>query len=393
MAGAAVSVRLVHITTVPLALRFLRGQPAYLREQGFEVAAISSPGEELRAFAESEGVPVTAIEMPRRITPHRDVVALWKLARELRRQQPAIVHAHTPKGGLLGMLGALLARVPVRIYHLRGLPYMTATGRRRQLLMATERVSCRVAHRVICVSHSLREVAIRDGICPPEKITVLAGGSGQGVDAMGRFNPERFPADYRDGLRAELGIAAGARVIGYVGRIVRDKGIHELAAAWSELRARYPDLHLVLAGPLEPQDPIDPGVLRSLRDDARVHLTGWAADTSEVYPAFDVVALPTYREGFPNVPLEAGAMRLPVVATRIPGCVDAVIDGVTGTLVPPRDAVALEAALARYLGDAELRRRHGKAGREQVLREFRPEVIREALLREYESLVRGRINR
>lgn len=384
--------RLVHITTSPMALRFLRGQPAFLREQGFEVSAISSPGEGLDAFAASDHVATVAIEMSRRITPHRDMVALWWLTRELRRQRPAIVHAHTPKGGLLGMLGALLARVPVRIYHMRGLPYMAATGWRRRLLMATERVSCRLAHRVICVSHSLREVAIRDGICPPDKITVLAGGSGQGVDATQRFDPNRFSNDDRVERRRELGIPEAARVIGFVGRIVRDKGIHELAAAWRELRGRFPDAHLALVGPVEPQDPVDPQVLESLRGDPRVHVIGWADDTSELYAVFDLVVLPTYREGFPNVPLEAAAMALPVVATAIPGCIDAVQDGITGSLVPPRDADALAAAIATYLADAGLRTRHGLAGREWVLREFRREVIWEALWKEYEALLtqRGR---
>jgi glycosyltransferase involved in cell wall biosynthesis len=179
-------------------------------------------------------------------------------------------------------------------------------------------------------------------------------------------------------------------VVGFVGRIVRDKGIVELYQAWKILRARDLNLHLLLVGPFDPQDPVPPGIESRLRKDPRAHLTGMDWDTPRLYAAMDVVSLPTYREGFPNVPIEAAAMGLPVVATRIPGCVDAVQDGVTGTLVPPADAHALARAIEAYVTDPVLRRRHGVAGRERVLREFRQEVIWEALYREYLRLLRER---
>lgn len=382
--------RLLHVTTVPMSLVFLRGQVGYMRARGFEVSAVSSPGAELGAFAEREGVPVTAVEMPRHVTPVRDACAvarLWRLMRELR---PDLVHAHTPKGGLLGMIAATLAGVPVRVYHMRGLPMMTAVGLRRRLLSVTERVACRLAHRVLCVSHSVREVAIAEGLCAPEKISVLLGGSGNGVDAAGRFDPACLPPDACAVTRRRFGIPGDAVVVGFVGRLVRDKGILELAAAWRGLRARHPDARLLLVGPFEPQDPVPPDVEAALRADPRVHLAGMDWDTPPLYAAMDVVVLPTYREGFPNVPLEAAAMALPVVATRIPGCADAVADGLTGTLVPPRDAAALEAAIETYLVDAEARRKHGGSGRERVLREFRQEAIWEALHGEYERLLAER---
>jgi glycosyltransferase involved in cell wall biosynthesis len=272
---------------------------------------------------------------------------------------------------------------------MRGLPLMGATGAHRVLLRATEAVACRLAHRVICVSHSLCEVAVAEGICPLEKITVLAGGSGQGVDAAGRFDPAALAPGARETTRASFGIPADAMVIGFVGRLVHDKGVVELEAAWRALRDAYPSLHLLLVGPWEPQDPVPAGVRERLEADARVHLAGMDWNTPPLYAAMDVVALPTYREGFPNVPLEAAAMELPVVATRVSGCVDAVAEGVTGMLVPARDAEALAATLRRYLGDAELRSCHGAAGRERVLREFRQEVIWEAMFGEYCRLLSG----
>jgi glycosyltransferase involved in cell wall biosynthesis len=382
--------RLLHITTVPMSLAFVRGQMGWAREHGFDVRALSSPGPELDEFGERYSMPVHAVEMPRSITPLQDIAAVWEIVRVIRANRPQIVHAHTPKGGLLGMIAARITRVPVRIYHMRGLPMMGAKGPRRALLRWTERVACKLAHRVLCVSHSLREVAIAEGLCPPEKIKVLLGGSGQGVDATDRFNPARLPEDTCQSTRARLDIPADAIVLGFVGRIVRDKGVVELAEAWRVLRKKFPGLHLLMVGPFEPQDPIPAEVERALREDPRVHLAGMDWNTPPLYAAMDLVALPTYREGFPNVPLEAASMKLPVVATRIPGCVDAVQDGTTGTLVRPHDAVSLAGAIRAYLHDPELRRKHGRVGRERVLREFCQEAIWEAIYQEYLFLLRAR---
>jgi len=375
---------LIHITTVPMSLTFMRGQVGYMKRAGFEVRAISSPGQDLDDFSRDEDVPVDAVVMRRRITPFRDTAALVGLVRLLGRYRPTVVHAHTPKAGLLGMIAARLARVPVRIYHMRGLPLMSATGLKRQLLWCTEWLSCRLAQRVLCVSDSIRSEAIEARLCAPDKISILAGGSGNGVDAVERFDPRRQDSRV---IRKGLGIPESALVVGFVGRIVRDKGIVELVRAWSELRRAYPSGHLLVVGPFEPQDPVPPDIEQQLRYDERVHLVGMDWNTPPLYASMDVVALPTYREGFPNVPLEAAAMALPVVATRIPGCTDAVVDGVTGTLVPVKDPRALKDALSAYLNDPGLRREHGQRGRERVLHEFSQPVIWSALLAEYQTLL------
>jgi glycosyltransferase involved in cell wall biosynthesis len=383
--------KLVHITTVPQSLyHFLWGQVEYVRARGFEIHAISSSNEWLERFSVRDQVSVYAVDMPRGIEPIGDFKAIVGLFKALRRLRPDIVQAGTPQGGLLGSIAACLARVPVRIYQIHGLPYTTSTGPKRLILRWTEKLSCRLAHRVLCVSHSIREVVIQEGICPAEKVVVLQGGSCNGVDAQERFNPTRRPEGERVFIRDQYGIPSDATVLGFVGRLVKIKGIVELAAMWTSLREERPDLHLLAVGPLEDHAPIPDEIAEMLRSDPRVHLTGRVVDAAPYYTAIDVLVLPTYREGLPTVLLEAAAMEVASVATRVPGCIDAIVDGKTGTLVPLGDVIALDEAIRKYLENPDLRQAHARAARQRVLQEFRQEVIWEALVDEYRDLLRVR---
>lgn len=381
--------RLVHVTTVPQSFRwFNNGQMSFMRSKGLEVHGVSSPGS--AAIAESEKIPMHPVPMSRRIQPLHDLGAIFRMWRLLRRLRPAIVHSHTPKGGLVGMIAAFLARTPIRIYHVHGLRFTTATGLRRVLLRLAESVSCRLSHRVLCVSHSVRQVVIANRFCPKSKIHVTLNGSISGVDAEGWFNPDALDPALSRKMRQNCRIPLDARVIGFVGRIVRDKGVVELVGAWRELREEFPDLHLLAAGQFEDVDAVPERIGRELREDPRIHLPGYVNDPRSLYAAMDVLAFPTYREGFPVTLLEAGAMRVPAVAAAALGCVDAIEDGRTGRLVPLRDANSLAAALRSYLLDPELRRRHGEAARRQVLIKFDPGEVWEAIYQEYKQMLRDR---
>ncbi|MGB6064076.1 MAG: glycosyltransferase family 4 protein [Desulfomonilaceae bacterium] len=378
--------RLVLVTTVPLTLRsFFQGQITYLKNKGFDIHAVSSPGRDLNEFAQKEQVPIHGITMTRGISPFADVIAaarLWMLFMKIR---PAVVHASTPKAGVLSMVAASFARVPVRFYTLHGIMTEIRSGPTKILLKILEWIACTLADQVLAVSRSVMDGVIGQSLCSGGKIKVLAHGSCNGIDALNRFNPAGQDKTKMRGLRSHLLLDEKVIVIGFVGRLVKDKGIVELASAWERIKAGHDNVRLLMIGPKEPQDPVPPRILEKLGCDDRVAMPGFVSN--EELPAYyrimDIVVLPTYREGFPYSILEASAMGLPVVASRVTGCVEAVVDGVTGILVPPRDVQSLVEAICTYVEDPELRVKHGQAGRDRVLAHFRQEPIWEALSEEY----------
>ncbi len=378
------TLKLMIITTVPESLFFFADHVENAKAHGLEVHVLSSPGPFLQKFVRQLTVVPHELPMYRGMSPLRDLVAIFKLWSLLRTIRPDIVHAATPKASLIGMIAAWMNKVPIRILHILGLRFMTTTGIKKWLLRLSERVACALSHRVICVSHSVQQVVTAERICKSERVSVLAKGSVNGVDAA-RFCPGGSEARLR--LRQELGIPGTAFVVGYVGRVVADKGLKELAMAWQGLRITFPTMHLLIVGRFEPQDPLPAGINQLLVSDPLIHLAGEVRDAVHVYRAIDLFVLPTYREGFPVVLLEAAAMGLATVASSVTGCVDAVQDGITGTLVPPYDSGALAQAIGRYAKDEALRKRHGTAARERVQRDFRPQDVARALWQEYEGLM------
>ena len=381
-------VRVVNILTSSLTVRFLEGQPEYFENKGFEIVVVSSPGDEL-GKVQRNGARTVAIPMAREISLWRDVLSLWRIWRVLSRLRPAITNVATPKAGLLGGIAAWTCRIPCRYYTLIGLRCETTTGFKRKLLLLTERIACMCAHQVICVSESLRLKARDLGIVSAERAWVLGPGSCNGVDTE-EFAPRVETLRRAEQLRLQLGIPADAPVLGFVGRLTRDKGIAELVEAYSKLRERFPELRLLLVGEVEEADPLPPETYRLIARESQIIHTGFVKDPVPYYHMMDVLALPTHREGFPNAVLEAHASGKPVVAARSTGVVDAVIDGTTGVLVPIGDARALAEALEVVLADEGLGVSLGAAGRERVLREFRREMVWDAIIQRYLQQLRNK---
>ena len=381
-------VRVVDLVTSSLSLRLLERRPEYFAGKGYEVTVVSSAGGELRK-AEKEGMRTIAVKIAREMAPLRDVVSLWELARAIRRLRPTITNVGTPKAGLLGGVAAWVCGVPCRYYTLHGLRCETTRGLKRQALLLAERIACRCAQRVICVSESLRQKAIELGVADASRTVVLGGGSCSGIDAE-RFAPTAEALRRGRQIREKLGIPANAPVIGFVGRLTKDKGISELANAYCELRKKFPELRLLLVGEMEEGDPLPVRIRGYLESEPGIMRTGFVADPTDYYHVLDVLALPTYREGFPTAVLEANAAGKPVVAARATGAVDAVVDKVTGILVPVGDSTALANAVELLLRDRELAASLGAAGRERVQREFQQERVWDALGQEYSRLLQAK---
>jgi len=378
--------RVLYLVSSPLTTVLLRGQLRYLSGKGFEVLLASPPGPQLQEVSKAEQVEAIEVMIDREISPGKDFLALWRLFRLLRRLKPDITNVSTPKAGLLGGLAASLARVPCRVYTLRGLRWETATGPKRALLKLTEWIACRCAHRVICVSSGVRDKLVAAHGSLRKRTVVFGSGSSNGVDTR-RFVPRSQNQTTAAALRAQLKIPPDALVIGFVGRLTRDKGVCELYEAYTGLRRQFPSLRLLLVGDFEAGDPLPPEIQRSIDSDPSIVRPGFVMDMADYYKVMDVFSLPTYREGFPTVVLEAQASGVPVVTTMATGAIESVVNGVTGLVVPVANVGQLMSAMGALLADSSLRVRMGGAGRERVVQDFQPEGIWAALTEEYSQLL------
>lgn len=338
----------------------LAGRLRALRAAGFQVTVVSSPGPLLTRVATSENVTPFALPISRQIAPFADILSFLRLCRLLAKLKPDIVEFSTPKAGLLGSVAALLCGVPRRVYMLRGLRLETATGLKRLLLLACERIACACAHVVLCNSESLRTNAIALGIAPAARFHLLGVGSSNGVD-MDRFSPG--PTS----IRKQLGIPQSAPLIGFVGRLTRDKGLPELIQAFDAISLVQPQAHLLLVGWFDAaEDALTHDLRTRICNQPRIHCTGFVADTAPYYRAMDLMVLPTWREGFPNVVLEAAATGIPVITTESTGSRDSVLPEVTGLLIPPGYSEAICESVLKLLDDPARRQRMGAAARDWV---------------------------
>ncbi len=354
--------KVCHVTTIDMSLRhLLLNQMLSIAAEGYEVVGASAPGPHVAAV-EARGVRHVEVPLSRSMfTPLQDLRALWRLYRVFRRESFDIVHTHTPKPGLLGQIAARLAGVPVVVNTIHGFYFHEGTNRwMRRLFIAAEKVAARCSDAVLFQSREDLETAVREGICDKHKAYYL----GNGIDVE-RFDRRCLSEARLRELRRQLGISDRCRVVGFVGRLVAEKGFVDLLAAMRTVRRVVPDVRLLIVGETDSHksDAVSPAIaVRHGVDDICV-FAGWRQEVPETYALMDVLALPSYREGFPRSPMEASAMGIPSVVTDIRGCREAVEDGVNGLLVPPGDPDALAEALLKTVADRELAATMGAAGR------------------------------
>ncbi len=378
--------KIAHVTTVDTSLRYLLlHQMQAIKEQGHEVYGISAEGEDVPVI-EAGGIHHLAVPMTRAMRPLADLRSLIALTRVLRREKFDLVHTHTPKGGLIGQYAALFARVPVRVHTIHGLYFPGHVGPSvRKIFVLLERITMLFSQHNFSQNPEDIPVAIREKISAAEKLELI----GNGID-ISAFDPAKFPPEKRIAMRKSLGLAADHVVIGMVARLVTEKGYREMFEAARTIKAQDPNARFIFIGGFEPDKPdaLKPGVLEEYGIADIAQLLGHRTDIPDLLAAMDIFALPSYREGFPRSPMEASAMGLPCIMTDIRGGRQVVEDGVTGIMVPAKDAKALTDALLTLLGDADKRARMGKAAREKALREFDEQVVFRTICKRYEVLVR-----
>ena len=379
--------KLIRITTVPLSLKLLlAGQMKFVKDQGWEVIMVSSDGREVDQVIRNEGVQHVVIPFTRKITPLQDLKCIWQLIKLFQREKPDIVHTHTPKAGLLGMIAANLAGVKIRIHTLAGIPAMAAEGNKKSLLESVEKWTCSNATEVWPNSDGLRKFVIAQGLCPEKKLRLIHKGSFNGVD-LGKFNRESLKENHL--VAATMRIMPGEDdfIILSVGRLVKDKGIEELVAAFlnSKIVNRS---KLVLLGAFEQElNPISPEIMQTIRDHARIVQIDWSDHVSHYLALADVLVHPSHREGFPNVLLEAGAMNVPVICSNIIGNTDIISQQKTGLIFPVKDAEVLKEALEfAFVKRDKMAQYAGNLNRE-VVEHFDRKILHKEIFSNYQRLI------
>lgn len=378
--------KLTRITTVPISLeKLLNNQLLFIKDY-YEVTAISSDRENLEKVGESQKIPVFAVEMTRKITPWKDLKALWQLYRYLKKEQPLIVHTHTPKAGTIGMIASKMAGVPHRLHTVAGLPLLEINGGKRKLLNLVEKITYSCASKIYPNSEGLKNIIIQEGFCQPKKLKIIANGSSNGINTQ-FFNREEISNETLSRLRDDLGIKSNDFVFIYAGRLTSHKGINELLAAFQKIASEFNQAKLLLVGFLESElDPLHENTLSTIYNNNQVILVPFQKDVRPYYAISDVLVFPSYREGFPNAILEAGAMNLPSIATNINGCNEIIEDQINGILIPPKNTVALFTAMKKIITDTPLRIYLQQNARPMIVSRFEQIVFWKALLDEYQKL-------
>ncbi len=382
--------KLIRITTIPLSLeKLLEGQLSYMQSH-FQVTAVSSEPKHLEAFGISNGIAVFPLELTRQITPWQDLKALIKLVRYLKKERPQIVHTHTPKAGIVGMLAAKLAGVPIRLHTVAGLPLMETTGNKRRLLDVVERLTYNCATMVYPNSKGLYDFILKEKFIKPNKLKIIAKGSSNGIKTQ-HFNTEAISVTVKEQLKHSLAIQPNDFVFVFVGRLVGDKGINELVSAFKSLSAlnKTKSSKLLLVGPFETElDPLEQDTLLEIELNPNIIAVGYQNDVRPYFAISNALVFPSYREGFPNVVMQAGAMGLPAIVSNINGCNEIIIDRVNGVIIPVKNTKALQKAMSQFLEEEAFVSELKQKARPLIVERYEQSKFWQALLEEYQRLLK-----
>jgi len=380
--------KIIRVTTVPKSLGgLLQGQLKFMSKY-YTIIGISSDGDgHLSKVSEVEEIDVIRVEMTRKITPFADLKAVIQLYKIFKAHQPEIVHSHTPKAGTLSMIAAKLAGVPHRLHTIAGLPLLVATGAKRKLLDVVEKITYSCATMIYPNSFGLEEIIIQNKYTTKDKLKVIGNGSSNGIETS-HFDPALYTDEAKNALKKELSIADTDTVIVYVGRLVKDKGVNELIAAFKKLSDERSDVKLLLVGIRENHlDPLLPITEAEIDSNTNIIFAGWQNDVRPYFAISDVLAFPSYREGFPNVVMQSASMGLASIVTDINGCNEIITDGHNGKIIPVRNADALYTAIKELIDNEELREQLASNARSSITSRYERKLVWEKLLEEYRSLL------
>ncbi|WP_296122477.1 glycosyltransferase family 4 protein [uncultured Bacteroides sp.] len=367
---------ILHVVNISFVIPYFLGeQLLFFKKKGYQEYIVCSPSEELELLSKKYGFSYKEVNILRKISFWKDLEAVFKTALYIKEKHIDVVTGHTPKGALVAMLAAFIMRVPVRIYFRHGLVYETSQGLKRSLLITIDKFAAMLSTKVVCVSPSVCKRSLEDRLNSFSKQCLLSKGTCNGIDVE-RFHINSVQADVIKVLKKSLGIQESDFVIGFTGRLVRDKGIIELLRAYKQLKAKYDNLVLLLVGMLEERDALPQDVVDDIINMEGVVNTGYVSNASieNYYALMDLFILPSYREGFPTSVLEASSMNLPIITTKVTGCIDSIIEGQTGLFVE-HTAESIANAIELLYNDELKRKKMGENGRRFVVDNFRQEII------------------
>ena len=376
--------KIIRTATVAMSLNILlKGQLRYLN-QFFDVLAVSGYDADLETVKNREGVSIVSVTMKRSIAPFQDLISLYRLYKLFKKERPIIVHSITPKAGLLSMVAAKYANVPVRIHTFTGLVFPAKKGLFQKLLILMDKVLCWHATHIIPEGAGVKQDLL-DYKITKKPLEVIANGNVNGIDTT-FFNSNTISEQQQQNLRNELGIDSSDFVFVFIGRLVADKGINELVRAFLSLK--IPNCKLLLVGPYETEDPLQPETLKAIQQNDSILSVGFQHDVRPYLVISDCMVFPSYREGFPNVVMQAGAMGLPSIVTDINGSNEIIIEGFNGTIVPSKNVTALLRAMIRIKEDETWRNQLQSNARSSIISRYEQELVWEALLIKYKEFLK-----